>query len=130
MRIMITRPEPDNERTAAQLRALGHDPLLAPVLRVQAVEDAEFGKGPWGAVAITSSNAARAIALHPRRQEIRNLPLFAVGHRTAEAAREAGFAQVESADGDVDALAKLIIDKAPDRRCLLYLAGQDRTGDL
>ena len=34
MRILVTRPEPDNARTAAALQARGHTPLLAPLLRV------------------------------------------------------------------------------------------------
>ena len=36
MRLLITRPEPDNERTAAVLRAQGHDVLLAPLLHIEA----------------------------------------------------------------------------------------------
>jgi uroporphyrinogen-III synthase len=131
MRVLITRPDPDNERTGEALRALGHDPVLAPVLRVQPVSDAELGSGPWSAVVMTSGNAARAIATHSRRQEIRAVPAFTVGYRSGEAAREVGFAHVESADGDVDALGRLVAEKVVDhRRPLLYLAGQDRSGDL
>jgi uroporphyrinogen-III synthase len=131
VRIIVTRPEPDNERTGEALRALGHEPILAPVLRVQPVSDAEFGSGPWSAVVITSGNAARAIEVHSRRQEIRALPIFTVGHRSGEAARETGFLHVESADGDVDALGELVGRRVEDRRRpVLYLAGQDRSGDL
>jgi uroporphyrinogen-III synthase len=131
VRVLVTRPAPDDERTANALRALGHEPVQAPVLRVQSVSDAELGSGPWSAVVITSGNAARAITTHSRRQEVRALPVFTVGHRSGDAAREAGFAQVESADGDVDALGKLVAEKVTDRRRpILYLAGQDRTGDL
>ena len=37
MRLLVTRPEPDNERTAAALRAQGHEVVLAPLLRIEAV---------------------------------------------------------------------------------------------
>ena len=43
MRLLVTRPEPDNERTAAALRAQGHEVMLAPLLRIEAVPDADLG---------------------------------------------------------------------------------------
>ncbi len=131
MRLLVTRPEPDGERTAAELRARGHEVLLAPMLRVEAIPDAELGAGPWAGVLITSANGARAVAAHPRFGEIAGLPVVAVGRASAEAAREAGFAQAISAEGDgrdlVRAVAARFVGKpAP----LLYLAGEDRARDL
>ena len=38
MKLLVTRPEPDGERTAEALRARGHEVLLAPMLRMQAVD--------------------------------------------------------------------------------------------
>ncbi len=52
-----------------------------------------------------------------------------MGARTAQAAREAGFAQVESADGALADLVRLVCARRPGGR-LLYLAGEDRAGDL
>ena len=49
MRLLVTRPEPDNERTAAALRAQGHEVLLAPLLHIEAVADADLGAPPWAA---------------------------------------------------------------------------------
>ena len=37
MAILVTRPQPDNARTAAALRARGHDVLAAPMLRFEKV---------------------------------------------------------------------------------------------
>jgi uroporphyrinogen-III synthase len=34
MRLVVTRPQTDSERTAAALRARGHAVLVAPLLRV------------------------------------------------------------------------------------------------
>jgi uroporphyrinogen-III synthase len=137
MRLLVTRPEPDGARTAAALRARGHDVMLAPLLRIEPEVEADFGSGPWGGVLITSASAARAIAAHPRGRELLDLPLFAVGRRSAEAARAAGFATVVSADGDAGDLARLVAarDGTPQaavhvRLPLLYLAGEDRAGDL
>jgi uroporphyrinogen-III synthase len=131
MRLLITRPEPDNERTAAALRALGHEVMLAPLLRIEAVADADLGAPPWAAVLLTSANGARAIASHPRLGDLLGLPVLAVGGGTANAAREAGFADVISADGDARDLARLAAERfAGSHRPLLYLAGEDRSGDL
>jgi len=130
VRLLVTRPEPDAARTAALLRARGHEVLTAPVLRVDAMAP-ELGSGPWSGLLLTSANAARALAAHPRRRELYDAAVLAVGRRTADAARDAGFADVSSADGDVAALADLAAKKfAGTGARLIYLAGEDRAGDL
>jgi uroporphyrinogen-III synthase len=131
VRLLVTRPEPDGERTAAALRARGHEAIVSPLLRVEAVPDADLGAGSWAGLIVTSRNAIRALAGHPRVHALFGLPVFAVGRRTAEDAREAGFADTISADGDARALVRLVLAR---RRAgggpLLYLAGSDRTGDV
>ena len=131
MRLLVTRPEPDGERTANELRARGHHVMLAPVLHVEIMGDADLGSGPWAAVLITSANGARAVASHPRRTELMALPVLAVGQASAEAARDAGFLEVSSADGDGGDLVRLATARfAPGGRPLLYLAGEERARDL
>jgi uroporphyrinogen-III synthase len=131
MRLLLTRPEPDGERTAAELRARGHEVLLAPLLQIEPVADAELGAGPWAAVLLTSANGARAIASHPRRSELVRLPVLAVGPASAGAARAAGFVDVVSADGDGGDLTRLAARRfAGASQPLLYLAGADRAHDL
>jgi uroporphyrinogen-III synthase len=133
MRLLVTRPEPDNARTATALRANGHEVVLAPLLHIEAVPNVDLGAPPWSAILITSANGARALALagHPRRGELMTLPVLAVGRSSAEAARAAGFTDVSSADGDAEDLAKLAGQRfAGTRSPLLYLAGEDRSGEL
>ena len=130
MRVLVTRPELDGERTAQGLRARGCEVLLAPVLQVEFLERADLGAGPWDAVAITSANAAHALTRHARRSEIVGLPALTVGRRTAEAAHAAGFAEVASANGNERALAELMVGRFGDGSKILYLAGEDRAGDL
>jgi uroporphyrinogen-III synthase len=130
MRLLVTRPEDDAERTAAALRARGHEVLLAPVLRTEILADADLGSGPFGAVVLTSANAVRAIARHPRRDDVVTRPAFVVGRRTAEAARAEGFGSITSADGNQDDLVRLIGARYHASAPLLYLAGEDRSGDL
>jgi len=130
MRLLVTRPEPDNTRTAQALRVQGHEVVLAPLLRIEAVPT-DLGAPPWAAILITSANGARALAGHPRRGELLALPVLAVGRSSADAARAAGFSEVASADGDATDLARLAAQRfagAPSP--LLYLAGEDRSGEL
>jgi uroporphyrinogen-III synthase len=130
VRILVTRPQPEGERTAAALRERGHVPLLAPLLTIDAIADARFGEGPWSALLLTSGNAARALSAHPQMHRILPLPVLAVGRQTAAAAWNAGFASVQSADGDASDLAKLVAARFGGAGRLLYLAGNDRARDL
>ena len=130
MRLLVTRPEPDGERTAALLRARGHDVLLAPLLRTQSI-DFKVADEPYAAVVMTSANAARALAGHLQAAQLVALSALTVGRHTADAARAAGFREVHSATGDQRDLAALIRAHIPGAGALLlYLAGEDRAGDL
>jgi len=107
MRLLVTRPAPDAERTARRLSALGHDAIVEPLLRLELPPPADVADP--AAIAVTSRNGVRALAAWPRARGWHALPHFAVGAATAEAARAAGFADVRSAGGDGAALAETII---------------------
>jgi uroporphyrinogen-III synthase len=129
MRVVLTRPQHDSERTAAALRARGHAVLIAPLLRIEPVDAAL--RPDWGGVIITSANAAAALALHPARDALTKLPLFAVGKRTADAARNIGFSDIVTAGGDVRDLMRVIVAHRADAKApMLYLAGEDRAADV
>jgi uroporphyrinogen-III synthase len=130
VRLLLTRPEPDGARTAAALRGRGHTVVLARLLHIEPIANVEIGSGPWAAILVTSGNAARAIAANKRHEALLGVPVFAVGERSAEAMRAAGFAAVTAADGGVDDLARLVAGRMPPGARLLYLAGEDRSGDL
>ena len=100
--MLITRPEPGASETAARVASLGFLPVLAPLLEIATLPAAWPPSGQVQAILVTSGNAIPALpASH------RHLPLLAVGLATARRAREAGFVQVESADGNANALADL-----------------------
>jgi len=125
VRILLTRPEPDARRTAEALRARGHAVAVVPLMRIEALSDPDLGNGPWAAILVTSANAARA-----RFDQWHGVPVFAVGRRSAQAMRMAGFADVISADGNVDDLTHLVATRMKPGAPLLYLAGAERSGDL
>jgi len=130
VRILVTRPAVDAARTAAALRARGHDAIVAPLLTIEFLSDAELGDGPWAAILATSANAANAIAGHRRRDVLRRIAVFAVGKQTARELRAQGFTDVTSADGDVNDLADLVAARLKPPSRLLYLTGEQRSGDL
>jgi uroporphyrinogen-III synthase len=111
------------------LRARGHDVMVAPLLRIETLADAALVGAPWTAILVTSANAA-VIARHARAVELRALPVLAVGCRSAQAMRAAGFGDVTPAGGDARALAAFAEKRLAPGASLLYLAGADRSGDL
>jgi len=124
-RVWVTRAQPEAAVTAARLARLGWRPLVAPLLELRPAP------GPLmldrvAALAFTSRNGVRAFAA---RSDRRDLPVYAVGDRTAAAAREAGFAEVRSADGDVEALARLIAEARPSG-AVLHPGPERPAGDL
>ncbi len=128
MRLAVTRPQADGERSAAKLRARGHHVLVAPLMVVEPI--ATDLAGDWAAVIVTSANAPGAIADRSRAMLIK-LPVYAVGRRSAEAAKQTGFTDVTSAGGNVRDLVQLIAKCCADAKDpLLYLAGEDRAVDL
>jgi uroporphyrinogen-III synthase len=127
MRIWITRAEPGASRTAETLRAMGHEPVVAPLLEVYPLPGPIELEGV-GALAFTSANGVRAFA---ERSPERSLPVFAVGDATAAAAKKAGFAEVASASGDVNALADLIATHAGRLKGRVLAPGpREPAGDL
>jgi uroporphyrinogen-III synthase len=135
MAVLVTRPQPDDEITAASLRARGFEVLLAPMLRFEPVAFHDDEDARYGAVIVTSANALRGIAPHLKANRLLGLPLFTVGEHTAEAARRAGFNKVVSADGDAGSLRDCVLAAVKTKElkktdALLYLAGADLARDL
>jgi uroporphyrinogen-III synthase len=130
--LLVTRPAPDNRATADALRRRGFEPLLAPMLAFQPLPFRSASLSDYSGVIFTSANAVRAIVAHPDLPQLQGLPVFAVGDRTAQAARDAAFASVRSADGDAAALRELIVAHVPPRKraALLYLSAEETSRDL
>jgi uroporphyrinogen-III synthase len=135
MAVLVTRPHPDDETTAASLRARGFDVLRAPMLRFEPVAVHEDMNARFSAVIVTSANALRGIEPHLKGHRMLELPLFAVGDHTAAAARRAGFTHVVSANGDAANLRDLVLASLRAKELkkastLLYLAGAEIARDL
>jgi uroporphyrinogen-III synthase len=135
MAVLVTRPHPDDEATAAGLRARGFEVLLAPMLRFEPVAFQDDADASYGAVLVTSANALRGLTPHLRDSRLLKLPLFAVGEHTAAAARHAGFDNVMPAHGGAAGLRDSVLAGVKAKALkkastLLYLAGADLARDL
>ncbi|MEX6507261.1 uroporphyrinogen-III synthase [Jiella sp. M17.18] len=126
-RVLILREAADAGRTASDLAALGHEPLLLPVEETRSLDDPP-PPGRFAGFAVTSARAVPALAAHfPGDAR----PVFAVGERTAAAARAAGLPHVQAAPGTADAIGQLALATGLEPGDhLLYAAGRRRTGTL
>ncbi len=121
LRVLVTRPQPAADRTAAALRAAGHDPVVAPVMRIRPTETPLPDLTAVQAVICTSANAVRVLS---ERTNARDVPLFAVGAETAREAHAQGFETVMAGPGDARGLARLVEAEArPENGPLLHLHG-------
>lgn len=121
--MLITRPQPGAEETAARVAALGWRPVVAPLLEIRRLNGALPTAASIQAVLVASGNALPGLARRYRR-----LPLLAVGDATAARARAAGFTRVHSAGADAAALAALAEDRCDARGTpLLVAAGRGQS---
>ena len=128
MRLLVTRPAAESEALAVLLAARGHAVTVAPVMEIRPIPGAQVSLESVQALLVTSRNGAEALA---RATADRRCPVLAVGRASAAACRAAGFADVRSADGDVEALARLVTQRLrPEAGALLHVAGSAVAGDL
>lgn len=124
LRVLVTRPEPGASRTARRLEAQGFQPIVLPLTETVALPVVASVFPDAAAVAVTSANAVR----HAPRElvaALAALPCHAVGKRTAEACRAAGFTSVSEGPGDAEALAGAIAGQLTGKE-MVYLCGRVR----
>jgi len=135
VRLLLTRPQHDAERTAAALSRQGHQVEIAPLMHIEPLTGAALGTGPWSGLIFTSANAVRGVEELAGMAALAEIPAFAVGERTAAAARAAGFRNVVAGGGDARQLTQAVrawaeAGRGARRDPLLYLAGEDLSHDL
>ncbi|RAZ85318.1 uroporphyrinogen-III synthase [Mesorhizobium hawassense] len=124
VRVLVTRPEPGASRTARRLEAQGFQPVVLPLTVTSALLAEATVGADTVAVSVTSANAVR----HAPKALIATLvglQCHAVGKRTAEACRAAGFSSVTEGPGDAEALAGTIAGGLAGKT-VIYLCGRVR----
>jgi len=127
--MLVTRPEPDAQASLERLAALDIAAIANPLMTRQGLDANLPPPQGFAAMAISSTNALRALAERQALDPFRTLPLFAVGHRTAHEARLLGFTDVTSAEGTLESLVSTIA-LARLAGPIFYPAGKHLSGDL
>jgi uroporphyrinogen-III synthase len=123
VRVLILRPEPGASRTAAAAAALGLDPVTAPLFEVKAMSWRPPPLWAYDAVILTSANAV--LAGGDKLTEMLDAACYAVGESTAQAALEAGFADMRTGPSDGAALVALMAADGVTEA--LHLCGRDHS---
>lgn len=117
MKLLVIRPQPGADATAARVKAEGHEPLVMPLFAVEAVAW-EAPAGDYDCLLLTSANAVRQAG--PKLAALAHLPVLAVGSVTANAAEQAGLNVSIIGNSGAENLLGGVTD-----RNLLWLAGED-----
>jgi len=119
-KLLLLRPEPGLTASAERAAALGLEVIACPLFRVEPVDWVVPDPAGYDALLLSSANAVRHGG--SGLEDLKSLPVHAVGGATAAAARHAGFNVQSAGRGDLaDLLAEI-----PASLNLLWLAGQDR----
>jgi uroporphyrinogen-III synthase len=121
MKILVLRPQPGADETAARARTLGLDPIVTPLFSVRPLAWTLPDPAGFDAVMLTSASAARQASegLTP----FKGLPCYAVGESTAAAAEEAGFTDIRIGPDDGKSL--LLMMAEDEVRAVFHACGQD-----
>lgn len=125
-RVLVTRPQPGAANTARRLQDMGFSPVILPLSQIRALPASPADvPNAIDAVAITSVNAVRH-APHDLIARLAGHRSFAVGTKTAAAAREAGFSSITEGPGDAAGLAEMVVRREKPDAFIAYLTGRVR----
>jgi len=119
--LLLLRPQPGNDRSAARARAMGMEVIQLPLFEIVPAPAAPPPAGPFDALLVTSINGARFAA--PWFARWPDLPIFTVGAASAEAVRAQGGRDVRVGGGD--AATTLPGIAAAGHRHILHLCGAE-----
>ena len=125
--VLITRPAPDGERFADQVRAqLGCKVpiMLSPLIRIETCGDLT----DLSDVAHLIFTSRNGVAAYAKATERRDIPSVTVGDATAEAARQAGLQAISCRGNSADLIAFIIDRRLADP--FLHVRGEHATGEI
>jgi uroporphyrinogen-III synthase len=124
--VLITRPRQDSLLLKAEVEALGYAVMIEPLLAIAPIDQPALDLDDAQLLVLTSAHAVPALG-----ERARTYPIYAVGEATAAAARAAGCARVHAAEGNVDNLARLIVENCRSSDgSVLHLSGEVIRGGL
>lgn len=130
-RVLITRAQPEADATAALVKELGYQPIVAPLTQTVTLEDGldrvkQLGPEPGGVMVATSVRAVQALLDAQMRDFVAGQRWAVVGQRAGDLLTSVGAQLVIDPAPDVSGL----IDTLPTDGPRTYLCAQDRKPDL
>ena len=130
MQVLITRAEPAASRTANNLKALGYEPVIAPIFKLHDL-GIPFEYHEYKNFIFTSANAVEIMQKRGWRPESIDATAWCVGETTANAARELGFTNTHVTSGGGAVLSKHIAEcETSTESKFLYPATPDRSFNI
>ena len=128
MHILFTRPIDDSKDLILKFKSLGHIVSSIPVISIKKKEYPKIDFSSFKGIIFTSSNAIKFL---DTKLLDKNIKCFCVGNATELLAKEKGFQNIFSAEGNVNNLKEIILQnfKSSEGK-LLYISGETITFEL
>ncbi|TVQ85433.1 MAG: uroporphyrinogen-III synthase [Micavibrio sp.] len=123
--VLVTRPQPQNSETCADLQQRGFSVFAEPLLQIRATPHEVLEESDAEALVFTSRNAAEKLRIDT--EAVLHLPVYAVGKRTADALKNRGFSDIRKT-ADTAAMLQNHLDtlKNLEKIRFLHISGRDR----
>ncbi len=128
MHVLFTRPIDDSKDLILKFKSLGHIVSSIPVISIKKKEYSKIDFSSFKGIIFTSSNAIKFL---DTKLLDKNIKCFCVGNATELFAKEKGFQNIFSAEGNVNNLKEIILQnfKSSEGK-LLYISGETITFEL
>ena len=128
MHVLFTRPIDDSKDLILKFKSLGHIVSSIPVISIKKKEYSKIDFSSFKGIIFTSSNAIKFLDI---KLLDKNIKCFCVGNATELLAKEKGFQNIFSAEGNVNNLKEIILQnfKSSEGK-LLYISGETITFEL
>ena len=128
MHILLTRPLEDCSEMIIKFKSMGYQVSHLPLLNIDKVDYEEINFAEYKGIIFTSANAVKFLEY---RQIDKKIPCFCVGSATEKKARNAGFQNVITAEGNVENLKELVLQNFDQKNGkLIYVSGETISVDL
>ena len=128
MHVLFTRPIDDSKDLILKFKSLGHIVSSIPVISIKKKEYSKIDFSSFKGIIFSSSNAIKFL---DTKLLDKNIKCFCVGNATELLAKEKGFQNIFSAEGNVNNLKEIILQnfKSSEGK-LLYISGETITFEL
>ena len=128
MHILLTRPLEDSRDLIVKFKSLGHSVSHLPVIEIKKIDHEESNYSEYKGIIFTSSNAVKNLN---SKNIDKKIHCFCVGLSTEKFAKQNGFQNIFSADGNVNNLKEIILQNYINKKDkLLYVSGEIISSNL